>query len=76
MAILLGTFMPCYISPLDCQGLGPHQTLVWNLRLWEGGLPWLSSSKDSMLPMQGPQVPSLVRELDPRCCNSRVHMQQ
>ena len=21
MAILLGTFMPCYISPLDCQGL-------------------------------------------------------
>ena len=31
------------------------------------GLPWWSSGEDSMLPVQGSQVRSLVRELDPAC---------
>ena len=31
-------------------------------------LPWWSSGKDSMLPMQEAQIPSLVRELDSTCC--------
>ena len=34
-----------------------------------GGLPWWSSGKGSVLPMQGAWVRSLVRELDPSCCN-------
>ena len=29
--------------------------------------PWWSSGYNSTLSMQGPQVPSLVRELDPKC---------
>ena len=40
------------------------------------GLPWWSSGWDSMLPMKGVWVQSLVRELDPdapakdpACCN-------
>ena len=33
------------------------------------GLLWWSSSYDSVLPMQGTQVRSLVRELDPACRN-------
>ena len=32
------------------------------------GLPWWPSVWDSELPMQGTQVQSLVRELDPTCC--------
>ena len=31
----------------------------------DGGFPWWSTGSDSMLPMQGAQVQSLVRELDP-----------
>ena len=31
------------------------------------GLPWWSGG--SMLPVQGTWVPSLVRALDPACCN-------
>ena len=31
------------------------------------GLSWRSSGYDSVLPMQGAQVQSLVRELDPMC---------
>ena len=31
--------------------------------------PQWSSGWKSMLPMQGAQVPSLVGELDPTCCN-------
>ena len=31
------------------------------------GLPWWHSEYDSKLPMQGSQVRSLVRELDPTC---------
>ena len=34
-------------------------------------LPWGSRGYDSMLRMQGAQVQSLVRELDPTCCNYR-----
>ena len=34
--------------------------------VWEG-LPWWSSGWDSMLPMQGAWVQSLVGELDPAC---------
>ena len=30
------------------------------------GLPWCSSGQDSTLPIQGAQVQSLVRELDPK----------
>ena len=30
------------------------------------GLPWWVSGQDSMLPIQGAQVQSLVRELDPK----------
>ena len=33
------------------------------------GFPWWSSGSDSKLPMQGAQVQSLVRELDPTCKN-------
>ena len=32
------------------------------------GLPWWSRDLDSMLPMQGSQVQSLVGEQDPTCC--------
>ena len=32
-------------------------------------LPWRSRAKDSELPLPGTQVRSLVRELDPTCCN-------
>ena len=35
-----------------------------------GALPWWSSGSDSTLPMKGAWVWSLVRELDPICCNS------
>ena len=31
----------------------------------DGGFPWWVTGSDSMLPMQGAQVQSLVRELDP-----------
>ena len=34
---------------------------------WKGGLPWWSSGWEAMLPGQGAQVRSLVRELDPTC---------
>ena len=34
------------------------------------GLPWWSSGCDSALSMQGAQVWSLVRELDPTCCSN------
>ena len=36
------------------------------------GLPWWSSGQDSKLPVQGAQVWSLVRELDPACCYQKV----
>ena len=39
------------------------------LKVWRLGLPWGFSGYDSELPMQGVQVWSLVRELDPTCCN-------
>ena len=32
-----------------------------------GGFLWWSSGRDSVLPMQGTWVQSLVRELDPTC---------
>ena len=38
-----------------------------NLAILE--LPWWSSGYDSMLPMWGAWVESLVRELDPMFCN-------
>ena len=31
----------------------------------DGGFPWWVTGSDSMLPMQGAQVQSLIRELDP-----------
>jgi len=31
------------------------------------GHSWWLGGKDSVLPMQGAQIPSLVRELDPTC---------
>ena len=34
------------------------------------GRPWWSGSEDSMFPMQGTWVQSLVRELDPTCHKS------
>ena len=34
------------------------------------GLPWWSSGQDSIFPMQGAQVPSLGRKLDPPCLKS------
>ena len=33
------------------------------------GLSWWSSGWDPALPVQGAQVQSLVRELEPTCCN-------
>ena len=41
---------------------------------WLRGLPWWASGLDSALPMQGAQVQSLLRELDPTCCN--IHLYQ
>ena len=41
---------------------GDKKKAVW-------GLPWWSSGWDSVLPVQGSWVQSLVRELDPTCCN-------
>ena len=38
-------------------------------KVWRLGLPWRFSGYDSELPRQGAQVWSLVRELDPTCCN-------
>ena len=35
-----------------------------------GGLPWWASGWDSELPIQGAQVPSLIRELDPHTTNN------
>ena len=40
------------------------------------GLPWCSSGWDPELPMQRTQVQSLIRELDPTCCNCRSCMPQ
>ena len=40
------------------------------------GLPWWSSGQDSAVPVQGAQILSLVRELDPMCHNYRVCMLQ
>ena len=38
------------------------------------GLTWWHSGEDSVLPMQGAGVLSLVRELDPHaCCNKSLH---
>ena len=37
------------------------------------GLLWWSSGWDSALPMQGTPVQSLVRELDPTCCNKDLN---
>ena len=34
-----------------------------------GGLPWWSNGWDPLLPKQGAWVQSLVRGLDPTCCN-------
>ena len=34
-----------------------------------GGLLWWSSGQHAVLPMQGARLPSLVRGLDPTCCN-------
>ena len=48
--------------------------LFFRSRLLE--LPWWSRDSDSMLPRQGAQVQSLVRELDPTCHNYSPHMQQ
>ena len=36
-----------------------------DIKITVSRLPWWSSGYDSMLPMQGTQVQSLVRELDP-----------
>ena len=35
-----------------------------------GGLPWWSSGWDSELPIQGAQVPFLIRKLDPHTANN------
>ena len=35
-----------------------------------GGLPWWSSGWDSELPIQGAQVPFLIRKLDPHTTNN------
>ena len=39
------------------------------------GLPWWPSGYDSTLPIQGGQVRSLLRELDPTCCSKTWHDQ-
>ena len=39
-----------------------------DIKITVSRLPWWSNGYDSMLPMQGTQVQSLVRELDPTCC--------
>ena len=51
-----------------------HKSILVGITFWEWmesgqGLPWCSSGWDSVLPRQGAQVWSLVRELDPTCCN-------
>jgi len=44
-------------------------TLLPFLQKLASGLSWWSSGSDSVLPAQGAQVQSLVRELDPTCHN-------
>ena len=51
---------------ISCKG--NHSKILW-LKMTTAGLPWWLSGQDSMLPMQAAQVRSLVRELDPTCCN-------
>ena len=46
------------------------------LKINDEGLPWWSSGEDSALPMQGAQVLSLDRKLDPTCWDLGVHMPQ
>ena len=50
-------------SLLDCKEIKPVNSKG------DQGLPWWPSGLDSALPMQGAQVRSLVRELDPTCCS-------
>ena len=52
------------VSKHDVEDLGPLSSKPCSL-----GLLWLYSGLDSVLPMQGTQVRSLVRELDPISCN-------
>ena len=40
-----------------------------NFKRGKGGLLWWPGGWDSALPMQGTQIQSLVRELDPTHCN-------
>ena len=51
-----------------------HRSILVGITFWEWtesgwGLPWCSRGWDSVLPRQGAQVWSLIRELDPICCN-------
>ena len=46
------------------------------LKSQERGLPWWSGGQDSALPMLRAHIRSLVRELDPTCCNWRSHVLQ
>ena len=52
--------------PSTCRGKSQQAPI---LRTALPGLPWLSSSEGSALPMQGARVQSLVSELDPTCYN-------
>ena len=52
-------------------------TWLWAEFEWSRrGLPWWSSGWDSLLPMQGAWVWSLVEELDPACHSKGCHMPQ
>ena len=44
---------------------------IYSKKIFVKGLPWWSSGWDSMLPVQGTQVQSLVTELDPMSVLSR-----
>ena len=59
--------LECLWCELHISQLSLSPSLISNLFVRNNVLPGLSSL--SLLPMQGAQVPSLVGELDPICCN-------
>ena len=47
---------------------GKERCLIWAFENEKEGVLW-RSSEDSVLPIPGAWILSLVRELDPTCCN-------
>ena len=61
-----------YLGKCLCYLLRKRLETILTQTLHKGnleGLSWWSTGWDSVLPMQGTQVQSMVRELGPTCCN-------